>query len=300
MASWDELSASFHAMGGPNHVRIAARGQRLLRRALAAVQAEVQRLEAKYSIYRADSVLSRINATAGSGQAVAVDAETAALLDFAGHLHAVSGGRFDVTSGALRRCWNFAGQEIPDAKCLRQALTCVGWQRLRWQGGHITLPLCGMALDFGGIVKEYAADRAVMVLRQHGVNHGYVNLAGDMALAGPRPDGQPWILAIRHPRRPDSVAMELSLQGGALATSGDYERFMDVGGRRFCHILDARTGWPPECWQSVSVIAPSCAAAGALATVAFLLAEQGPTFLKQQGVLHACLGSSADNISLKS
>jgi thiamine biosynthesis lipoprotein len=143
-----------------------------------------------------------------------------------------------------------------------------------------------MELDFGGFGKEYAADRAATVLMAQGVRHGYVNLAGDIRLMGPRPDGQAWSIGIQDPRQPERLVASIALGTGAIATSGDYARGFDQGGRRWCHILDPRSGMPVQVWRSVSVCAPTALAAGALATIAMLQQEQALAFLDRQEVLY--------------
>jgi thiamine biosynthesis lipoprotein len=278
----------FHAMGSPCRVRIdgATRADRRAREAVLAAVAEVRRIEAAYSRYRADSVVARINAAAGSGVPVAVDDETRHLLRFAVQLHEASDGRFDITSGVLRRAWDFRAAAPPPADAVTALLPLIGWQRVTFDEQGVSLPTAGMEIDFGGIGKEYAADRAATLLQQAGLLHGYVNLGGDIRLLGPMSDGQPWRLGIAHPRRPDELVAELQLADGALATSGDYERFIEHDGQRYSHILDPRTGWPVQAWQSVSVLAPACVAAGALATIAMLMGPQAPAFLRAQGVAH--------------
>jgi len=141
-----------------------------------------------------------------------------------------------------------------------------------------------MEIDFGGFGKEYAADRAVALLAERGARHGFVNLGGDIRVLGPQPDGQPWRFGIQHPRKPEATIASIELAEGALATSGDYERYLEHEGRRYCHILDPRTGWPVAHWQSMSVVAPLAVAAGALTTIAMLKAEAALEFLRGQGV----------------
>ncbi|KNZ33945.1 MAG: thiamine biosynthesis protein ApbE [Methylibium sp. NZG] len=270
-------------------VRIAGLSRRKAEPLAKLAIAEVQRIESKFSRYRAASVVSRINASAGSGRSVEVDAETAHLLDFAATLHASSGGLFDATSGTLRKAWDFKAKRLPSAAQIDALLPLIGWQHVRWRngqwtGGRIELPIAGMELDFGGFGKEYAADRAATLLQQHGLRHGMVNLGGDIRLVGPRPDGQPWSLGIQHPRDETRLLATLALGDGALATSGDYERCFDLDGVRYCHVLNPRTGWPVQAWRSVSVIAPACLAAGALTTVAMLKGDAALEFLAGQGV----------------
>lgn len=245
---------------------------------------EVRRIEAKYSRYRDDSLLAAINRAAGSSQAVETDAETDALLDFGARLHALSGGRFDLTSGVLRRAWDFKAARLPQPAQLEALLPLVDWTAVWREPGRVRLTRAGMELDFGGIGKEYAADRAATALAEAGVRHGYVNLGGDLRVVGPQADGSPWRLGVQHPRHEHTILAGVSLGDGGLATSGDYERYFEADGRRYCHILDARTGWPVTHWQSVSVVAPACVAAGALATVAMLLGAPAIDMLRAQGV----------------
>lgn len=252
--------------------------------ALDAAEAEVRRIEARYSRYREDSVVSRINAGAGAPQAVSVDDETAGLLRFAEQLRVESGGRFDIRSGVLRRAWDFSSGRLPDKASLAAALAAVQAGPLMLDGCQVRLPQRGMEIDLGGIGKEYAADRAAAVLADAGACGGLVDLGGDLRVLGPAAGGAGWRLGIGHPRQPGATIAELELRQGALATSGDYERFMVVAGRRYCHILDPRSGWPAAQWQSVSVLAPTCLAAGALCTVAMLMGDDAPDFLRQQRV----------------
>ncbi len=266
------------------------------RRVLDAAAAEVRRIEQAYSRYRADSIVSRINAAAGSGMTIEVDAETTGLLDFAARLHAQSDGLFDLTSGILRRAWDFRSGRLPEATALAALRARIGWQKVDWQPAARRMALTepGMELDFGGFGKEYAADRAAAVLQAGGITSGYVNLGGDLRVLGPRPDGRGWTLGIQHPRDDRRTLAGVEVKSGALATSGDYERYMDIAGRRYCHILDPRTGWPVQHWQSVSVIAPVCLAAGALSTVAMLKGPEAPAFLTAQQVPWLAVDASGE------
>ena len=263
--------------------------------------AEVRRIETKYSRYRADSVVSRINAAAGSGEAISIDAETAQLLAFATQLFALSDGLFDATSGVLRQVWNFKAGRKPSARQLADVLPHIGWQHVQWSEQTAQLALPEMELDFGGFGKEYAADRAAMLLANEGAQHGLVNLGGDIRVIGPQADGSPWSMGIRHPRaaqNDDAVIASIPISSGALATSGDYERFFIEDGQRYCHILNPKTGWPAQHWQSISVVAPVCVAAGAMATTAMLKGSDAVAFLVGQGVSY--LAVDADGILTRS
>jgi FAD:protein FMN transferase len=264
---------------------VAANDDAHARAAIDEAMAEVQRIEAKYSRYRADSVISEINAAAGRGHSTAIDGETAGLLAFADQLHQQSAGLFDLTSGVLRRAWDFRTGKVPTRQQVRALLPLVDWRRIGWDHHQVMLPEAGMELDLGGIGKEYAADRAQSMLVRAGVRHGFVNLGGDLRVIGPRLDGRPWRFGIQHPREAGAACAQVDLRSGALATSGDYERFfITPEGRRCCHILDPRSGQPASHWQSISVVAPVCAAAGALATIAILKGPDGADFLRRQDV----------------
>ena len=284
----------FQAMSSACEIRLdaaAGDGEPVLAAAAQLAIAEVRRIEAKYTRYRADSIVSRINAAAGSGEAVEVDDETASLLDFACMLNQLSDGLFDITSGVLRRAWDFRAGRLPEPGVLAALLPLIGWLQVEWsnpggQAKHIRLPRPGMELDFGGFGKEYAADRAMAVLANAGQAHGFVNLGGDIRVLGPRADGSAWRFGIQHPRRAgDTLATIASVDmlEGALASSGDYERFFEFDGRRYCHILDPCSGWPVSSWASISVTAPACVAAGALSTIAMLKGSDALEFLATQG-----------------
>lgn len=243
--------------------------------------AEIRRIEAKYSRYQADSIISQINAAAGR-HPVALDPETLSLIDFADRMHAQSEGLFDITSGVYRQIWDFQKAQCPTPGQIEAIRPLVGWGQVQRQAAQLFLPRPGMQLDFGGLGKEYAADRAALVLRQAGVQHALVNLGGDIASVGTKPDGQAWMAGIRHPREPGQIMASLPLFGQALATSGDYERYFEHAGQRYCHILDPFTGWPVQHFRSVSVVAPSCLLAGAVGTTIMLRqARATPEWLQQ-------------------
>jgi thiamine biosynthesis lipoprotein len=270
----------FRAMGSPCELRL--HGPRAEAAARAA-RAEVLRLEAKYSRYREDSLASRINAAAGDASGVEVDTETARLLDYADAAWRESGGRFDITSGILRRAWDFKSGRLPAPESVAALLPLVGWQHVAWRSPRIALPRAGMQLDFGGFVKEYAADLAAATCRELGVQHGIVDLGGDLTVIGPHPDGRPWQIGVRDPRSPERALLRLAVARGGIATSGDYERCMVVGGVRYGHVLDPRTGWPVRGLASATVVAEACLVAGTLTTSALLRGAAGGAWLDGLG-----------------
>ncbi len=278
------LHVPFEAMACHCEIALAGLPDEASSRALAAQAiAEVRRIETKYSRYRADSIVSRINAAAG-GDPVACDDETLSLLDYANSMHQSSGGLFDITSGVLRRAWNFKQPRVPTEAELAPLRALIGWPEVQRDGALLRLPRAGMELDFGGFGKEYAADRAGALLATQGLRHGYVNLGGDFRVIGPKPDGSPWMMGIQHPRQRGALVATIPVSQGGLATSGDYERFFELDGRRYCHILDPRSGMPVTQWQTVSVLAPLARVAGHCSTVAMLLQAEGLRFLEASGM----------------
>ena len=243
---------------------------------------EVLRIERKYSRYTSDSVIAQINRQAALAP-VACDDETWSLFLFASQLFEKSDGLFDITSGVLRKAWNFKQAQVPSADMLDNLLPLIGWQKVIMKDQRIALPLQGMEVDLGGFGKEYAADRAAQMLKEKGVASGYVNLAGDMRFLGPKPSGEPWLIGIQDPRHPDQVIATLPMSHGGLATSGDYERYFESNGQRYCHVLNPLTGWPVKHWRTVSVTAPLAVLAGCTTTMAMLKEAQGLSFLKSTG-----------------
>lgn len=269
---------AFDAMASRCEIRLAAPDAHTAELLSRQAVAEVRRIEEKYSRYRPDSIVSRVNAAAGR-EPVACDRETMGLMGYAAALFGASEGLFDITSGVLRKAWDFRRPSVPTAAVLEPLLSLVGWHNVACEGEEVYLRQAGMEIDFGGFGKEYAADRAAALLIEAGVRHGYVNLGGDMRFIGPRLDGRPWSIGIQDPRDPDAVVASIPISQGALATSGDYERYFELDGQRYCHILDPRTGMPVRHWRSVSVMAPMAIAAGSCSTIAMLKQQGGLNFL---------------------
>jgi FAD:protein FMN transferase len=255
--------------------------------------AEIKRIESKYSRYDKDSLLSQINSNSGVGR-VAIDTETHQLLNFAQSVHASSNGLFDITSGVLRQAWSFRDQKIPSPDVLNVLLPLIAWENVEFNEEYIYLKKKGMQIDFGGFGKEYAVDRAALVLKTNNIKHGYINLAGDLFVLGPKMNGDAWSMGIQHPREKNSVIATVPMHQGAIATSGDYESFFELNGHRFCHILNPKTGMPVHFWQSISVVAPLTTAAGSASTVAMLLEENAIPYLKETGFSYLAINLAGE------
>ncbi len=277
---------TFQAMGTQCEIQLFCQHPNIAQQTTHAVIADVQRLEARYSRYKPDSFLSKINQCAAQGGEIEVDAETASLLNYATTCYEQSDGLFDISSGLLRKAWRFDQQQIPDPDYISELLTQIGWHRLHWQAPKLSFPTAGMELDFGGIVKEYAVDRAAVLCLTQGVKHGLINLGGDIKIVGPRVDGLPWQIGVAHPRKLQTQLTTLSLNEGAIASSGDYERCMEINGKRYGHVLNPKTGWPVAYMASVTVVAEFCVLAGSASTITMLKEEQGSDWLQTSGLPH--------------
>jgi thiamine biosynthesis lipoprotein len=273
-------------MASPCEVLVECGSKSEARELIALAQQEAIRIEQKFSRYRDDNIVHRINA---GGVSVKVDDETARLLDYAQHCHELSEGWFDITSGILRHAWSFKpGSRTPGQREIDKLLPRVGWDKISWENPLLTLP-AGMEIDFGGIGKEYAVDSALTLLQQQTGHAVMVNFGGDCNASGPLADGSPWMTGIENPRRPGDASAVIQLKVGALATSGDVFKFIKQGGKRFGHILNPHTGWPnPYSPLSVTVAAATCTEAGILSTLAMLQGKDAEKFLEQQGLKYWC------------
>ncbi len=280
----------FRAMASPCEVHVSGVGRGKAEGIVRTVAGEAWRIEQKFSRYRDDNIVYRINNAGGAS--IEVDEETARLLDYAAELYALSEGRFDITSGVLRRAWTFDGGEaIPGPDAIESLRDRVGWDKLDWRRPQLTLPE-GMEIDFGGIGKEYAVDRAAGLVRPE-TTRCMINFGGDLVALGPpetrgvREDG--WTVGIES-LTGEAAAKRISLTTGALATSGDTKRYLLRDGKRYGHILDARTAWPvADAPRSVTVLASTCTQAGMLATFSMLMGADAEAFLASQGVRYWCL-----------
>lgn len=269
----------FDAMACPCEILLDTPDASIAAAQLNAAVREAERIEAKYSRYRRGNIVERINTAAGAP--VEVDDETASLLDYAAQCHAMSSGLFDITTGILRRAWTFDGTEQSiDKKRLAEARARVGWENVKWERPQLTIP-AGFEIDFGGICKEYAADKILALLTAQQPISTLVNLGGDIAVAGPRL----WSVGIEDIAQPGRVAYTVQLRTGGVATSGTTKRFVKMNGETRGHILNPKTGSPVEnAPASVTVAAKTCTEAGFWSTVAILQGERAEAFLREQAL----------------
>lgn len=285
----DSYGINFNAMASPCEVIIQSADNQLAIKLGNIIATEVWRIEDKYSRYDQKSICSAINNHAG--HAVPIDEETYLLLNFAERCFQISDGLFDISSGVLRQLWSFNGDVandgiLPKVEQVKQLMQKVGWRKIHFTQNSITLAE-GMEIDFGGIGKEYAVDRAILLAKELTKSPVLVNLGGDLAVTSSRLNNEPWQVAIEHPEHhhSDVADMIISLKSGALATSGDASRYLINDGKRYGHILNAKTGWPiEEAPRSITVVAPQCIQAGILATLALLQGAHAEQFLDDQDI----------------
>jgi thiamine biosynthesis lipoprotein len=239
------------------------------------------------SVLRMSSINLPKKLRAGNKLGLAIDDETQSLFDHALNCFEQSDGLFDITAGALNKIWDFKKALVPSQAQIDVARAHVGLNKLSCKDSHIHLPR-DMQIDFGGIVKEYAADSVARLARSLGVEHGLVNLGGDFSVIGSQPGNKPWAVGISSPVSESGVMAKIELNDGGLASSGDYERFFMHEGKRYSHILNPMTGWPSNGLRAVSIAANLCSVAGSAATIAMLKDEsEAKAWLKDSGL--ACV-----------
>ena len=260
--------------------------------------AEIKRIEALLTTFSDDSQTNQINQNAGI-KPVKVDKEVYALIERAQRISKLTQGAFDLSYGSLDKSfWNF-DQKMTQLPTSEQALKAVGlidYRNIVLEKGTVFLSEKGMRIGFGGIGKGYAADRAKQVLQAEGFENGVVNASGDMNAWGVREDGQSWKVGISNPDSPQEIMAEFDLQNAAVATSGNYEKFVWIDGVKYSHTIHPKTGFPIRGIKSVTVFAPFAELADALTTpIAVMGVEVGLDLINQMtGV--ACLIISDENV----
>ncbi|MFK8020624.1 MAG: FAD:protein FMN transferase [Pseudomonadales bacterium] len=281
------LAGRFRAMASDCEVLVDTATNTELRLLTEIAAEEAWRIEKTFSRYRNDNVIHRLNTA--EGKSVTVDEETASLLDFGALAYQLSDGKFDLTSGVLRRIWNFDGSDnVPDPSAARKMLSSIGWDKVSWNSPVFRMAE-GMEIDFGGIGKEYAVDRAASLLTQHTELPTLVNFGGDLC-ATKAPLSIPyWNVGVDAISELQSNAPKVlvQLKKGGLATSGNTKRYLLRDGVRYPHVLNPLTGWPVmDAPNSVTVAAGSCVEAGLIATLAMLEGSEADEFMQEQSVVY--------------
>jgi thiamine biosynthesis lipoprotein len=237
--------------------------------------------EAKFSRFRPDSLVSRINAAAGR-EWVKTDSDMETLLDIAAEIHTCTKGIIDPTLLPLLKVWNWkvAHLRLPDRADVKAALALTGWSKVQRRPGAVFLPEAGMGLDFGGFGKEFAVDRLAALARQAGITDAIVDLGRDLYAMGGNGAHPFWHIGIEDGNQPGTCWGGLGVNGRAGSASGDYARYFFHDGVRYGHILDPRTGWPvSNGMRAVTVVANTCLQAGIYSTAVFILGARDGLYL---------------------
>ncbi|MBB1437972.1 FAD:protein FMN transferase [Shewanella sp. SG41-4] len=273
---------SFNAMASPCELLMAVEDEYIARQMLSIAYEEAKRIERKFSRFIEGNVVWRLNHA--QGETTSIDAETMHLFQFAQQCFQLSESAFDISACSLMALWRFDGSHrVPLQTDIDAALLNVGFARIALTDKTVCMP-ADMSVDFGGIGKEYAVDRTAQILENRWPNNSVlVNFGGDIACPITKTDG--WQVGIENPYQLDNAAALLTIRQGALATSGNTRRYIEVDGKRYGHIINPQTGYPVEqAPLSVTVLAPNCVMAGMLATMSMLKGRDAEDFLQQQGV----------------
>lgn len=268
------VARAWPVMGTVFTVTVWGRDTAAMLAAVHAARDSVRLVDSLMSTYRPESEISRLNAAAGAS-ALGVSPQTLRVLLQARLYFRLSGGAFDPTVGPLVRAWGFHGTKgrVPPPRELDSLRALVGYAAVEIDtlARTVRLPRRGMELDLGGIAKGFALDLARRALAGATITGGTVNLGGNVLAFGRAPDGTPWRVAVVHPRIPERALGAFRLDSGAVATSGDYEHYYRIGGRRYPHIIDPRTGRPARGVLSVTVAGPRGEWSDGLSATLFLL-----------------------------
>jgi FAD:protein FMN transferase len=238
--------------------------------------AEMRRLEKLMSTHLPDSEVSRLNNTAGKNLFFPVSDAVIEVIKRGIYWGEKSDGAFDITIGPLSRLWQFDDENPsrPNAEQLAEAIPLVNFHGIEVDASTIRLKQAGMSLHLGAIGKGYAVDKAMQVLENSGIQHALINAGGDLKALGYRADGKPWKIGLQHPRKPEQMIASFELTNKAVATSGDYQRYFMLDGRRYHHILNPATGMPAKGMISATIIADNVMDADALATAVFVMGPE--------------------------
>lgn len=274
-------------------VIVAGQPEAEARAATGAVLREFDRLHRSYHAWR-PSELSTLNAALAAGKSAEVSEELAAWLREAQALSAAGDGLFDPGIGRLIALWGFQNDEYPaqlpnPAALAAWRATPAGIADLHLDGRRVSSRSPQVAIDFGGYLKGVALDRAAAILRAHGVGNALINIGGNVMALG-RKNGEPWRVGIQHPRQPGALATLELADGEAVGTSGDYQRYFEVGGQRYSHLIDPRSGEPAQHTRALTVLIPGGAQAGmrsdALSKPLFIAGANWPALAERLGVTH--------------
>ena len=230
---------------------------------------EIKRIDDLFSSYNEESIVWKLNH--GVMKEQRLPNELFDLITFSDSIWKISNGAFDVSLGNLIELWGFSSElpSVPSNKKLAEKLAASGWKNVQLKNDKSILVLQNTKLDFGAVAKGYAVDKAIQILEHSKVSAALVNAGGEI-----KGFGNDWVVGIQHPRNKSEILGKIKLNGMSVATSGDYEQFFEMNGKRYHHILNPKTGIPADGCQSVTVISKENKIADALATAVFVLGSE--------------------------
>lgn len=263
--------------------------------------AEIKRIERLLTTFRNDSETNRINEAAGI-HPVQVSEETFRLIQRSLRISSVTQGAFDISYGSVdKSLWNFDTKmsALPDPKLAKQMVRLINYRNILLDESAMTVFLKekGMRIGFGGIGKGYAAEMAKRLMKAAGVESGIVNASGDLTTWGQQPDGQPWTIGIVNPNLRNRIFSYMSVTDLAVATSGNYEKYVMIGGKKYSHTINPRTGLPVTGIKSVTIITTNAEIADAMATpVTIMGIGPGMDLINQMNNIEAIIIDDNDTI----
>ena len=263
--------------------------------------AEIRRIEKLLTTFKDDSETNLINQQAGVSP-VKVSEETFYLIERSTKISSLTNGAFDITYGSIdKRLWNFdqSMTELPDAETAKKMVRLINYKNVILNNEEKTVYLKekGMRIGFGGIGKGYAADMAKKVMKENGVENGIVNASGDLTVWGYQPGGQPWTIGIVHPDASDMPFSFMEVTDKAIATSGNYEKYVMINGKKYSHTIHPKTGLPVTGIKSVTIISPNAELSDALATpVTIMGVKEGIAFINQVKQVECIIIDDENNV----
>jgi thiamine biosynthesis lipoprotein len=262
-------------MGNRFEISVVANNESWANECIADAVNEIRRIEKLFTTFDESSQTNLINRNAGIAP-VKVDKEVFDLIKRSKRISDITQGAFDITYGSIdKRLWNFdkTMTALPDPHTAKQLVRLINYRHVILDETNCTVFLKeeGMRIGFGGIGKGYAAEKAKSLLQQKGITSGIVNAAGDLTAWGHQPNGKPWTIGIADPNASRNTFSYLDITNTSIATSGNYEKFIMIDGKKYSHTIDPKTGLPVRGIKSVTIISPNAEIADAMATPVMIM-----------------------------
>jgi thiamine biosynthesis lipoprotein len=293
-ATMAAFKKSFYLMGNHFEITAVSEDETVGDISIKAAADEIRRIEKLLTTFKDDSETNLINRNAGIAP-VTVSDETFGIIERSIRISSVTQGSFDITYGSIdKRFWNFdtSMKALPPKDVARKMVKLINYKNIILDKTNKTVLLKheGMRIGFGGIGKGYAAEKAKQVMQQRGIKSGVVNASGDLSAWGFQPNGKPWTVGIVKPDGSGEVFSYLNVTNMAVATSGNYEKFIVIDGKRYSHTIDPKTGYPVRGIKSVTIITTNAELADAMATPVMIMGiEAGLYMINQMKDIEAVL-----------